>query len=130
MSGAVILIVEDNERNLKLLRDVLGVRGYRTVEARSAEEALDRVRADRPDLVLMDIQLPGMDGVAALRELRALPDGAALPVVAVTAFAMKDDRDRLLGAGFDGYLEKPIDIRSLPSTVESLLAARELEPLP
>ena len=130
MSGAVILIVEDNERNLKLLRDVLGVRGYRTVEARSAEEALDRVRAVRPDLVLMDIQLPGMDGVAALRELRALPDGAALPVVAVTAFAMKDDRDRLLGAGFDGYLEKPIDIRSLPSTVESLLAARELEPLP
>jgi len=130
MSGAVILIVEDNERNLKLLRDVLGVRGYSTVEARSAEEALDRVRADRPHLVLMDIQLPGMDGVAALRELRALPDGAALPVVAVTAFAMKDDRDRLLAAGFDGYLEKPIDIRSLPSTVASLLAARELEPLP
>ena len=130
MSSAVILIVEDNERNLKLLRDVLGVRGYSTVEARSAEEALDRVRADRPHLVLMDIQLPGMDGVAALRELRALPDGAALPVVAVTAFAMKDDRDRLLGAGFDGYLEKPIDIRSLPSTVASLLAARELEPLP
>ncbi|HLM35954.1 MAG TPA: response regulator [Gaiellaceae bacterium] len=130
MSSAVILIVEDNERNLKLLRDVLGVRGYSTVEARSAEEALDRVRADRPHLVLMDIQLPGMDGVAALRELRALPDGAALPVVAVTAFAMKDDRDRLLAAGFDGYLEKPIDIRSLPSTVASLLAARELEPLP
>jgi len=130
MSSAVILIVEDNERNLKLLRDVLRVRGYSTVEARSAEEALDRVRADRPHLVLMDIQLPGMDGVAALRELRALPDGAALPVVAVTAFAMKDDRDRLLAAGFDGYLEKPIDIRSLPSTVESLLAARELEPLP
>jgi len=130
MSSAVILIVEDNERNLKLLRDVLGVRGYSTVEARSAEEALDCVRADRPHLVLMDIQLPGMDGVAALRELRALPDGAALPVVAVTAFAMKDDRDRLLAAGFDGYLEKPIDIRSLPSTVASLLAARELEPLP
>jgi len=129
MSSAVILIVEDNERNLKLLRDVLGVRGYSTVEARSAEEALDRVRADRPHLVLMDIQLPGMDGVAALRELRALPDGAALPVVAVTAFAMKDDRDRLLAAGFDGYLEKPIDIRTLPSTVESFLAPRELETL-
>jgi len=129
MRGAVILIVEDNERNLKLLRDVLGARGYSTIEARSAEEALDRVWADRPHLVLMDIQLPGMDGLAALRELRARPGGAAVPVVAVTAFAMKDDRDRLLAAGFDAYVEKPVDIRALPSIVESLLAARELETL-
>ena len=129
MSGAVILIVEDNERNLKLLRDVLGVRGYRTVEARSGEEALDRVRVDPPHLVLMDIQLPGMDGIAALGELRALPGGAALPVVAVTAFAMKDDRGRILAAGFDGYLEKPIDIRTLPSTVESFLSAHGVETL-
>jgi len=129
MKDAVILIVEDNERNLKLLRDVLGVRGYSTIEARSAEEALDRIRADRPHLVLMDIQLPGMDGVAALRELRALPGGDAMPVVAVTAFAMKDDRNRFLAAGFDGYLEKPIDIRALPSAVESFLAARQIETL-
>jgi two-component system, cell cycle response regulator DivK len=127
MSDALILIVEDNERNLKLLRDVLGVRGYRTVEARSAEEALTCVRAERPHLVLMDIQLPGMDGVAALQELRALQGGDALPVVAVTAFAMKDDRDRFLAAGFDGYLEKPIDIRALPAAVESFLAPREIE---
>jgi CheY-like chemotaxis protein len=127
MAGAMILIVEDNERNLKLLRDVLGVRGYSTVEARSAEEALERVRAEPPQLVLMDIQLPGMDGVAALRALRALPETAAVPIVAVTAFAMKDDRDRLLAAGFDGYIEKPIDIRALPSTVDAYLGAREIE---
>jgi two-component system cell cycle response regulator DivK len=127
MAGAMILIVEDNERNLKLLRDVLGVRGYSTAEARSGEEALERVRAEPPQLVLMDIQLPGMDGVAALRALRALPETAAVPIVAVTAFAMKDDRDRLLAAGFDGYIEKPIDIRALPSTVDSFLGAREIE---
>ena len=127
MAGALILIVEDNERNLKLLRDVLGARGYSTMEARSAEEALERARVEPPQLVLMDIQLPGMDGVAALRELRALPQTAAVPIVAVTAFAMKDDRDRLLAAGFDGYLKKPIDTRELPATVDSYLAAREIE---
>lgn len=127
MAGALILIVEDNERNLKLLRDVLGARGYSTMEARSAEEALERARVEPPQLVLMDIQLPGMDGVAALRELRALPQTAAVPIVAVTAFAMKDDRDRLLAAGFDGYLKKPIDTRELPGIVDSYLAAREIE---
>ena len=127
MAGPTILIVEDNERNLKLLRDLLGVRGYTTVAARSAEEALALVRVEPPQLVLMDIQLPGMDGVAALRELRALPETATVPVVAVTAFAMKDDRGRLLAAGFDGYLEKPIDVRALPSTVDSYLAAGGLE---
>ena len=128
MAGPMILIVEDNERNLKLLRDLLDVRGYRTVAARSAEEALERARVEAPQLVLMDIQLPGMDGVAALRELRALPQTAAVPVVAVTAFAMKDDRERLLAAGFDGYLEKPIDVRALPSTVNSYLGgAREID---
>ena len=127
MAGETILIVEDNERNLKLLRDVLGARGYNAIEARSAEEALERARVELPQLVLMDIQLPGMDGVAALRELRALPHLAAVPIVAVTAFAMNDDRDRLLAAGFDGYLKKPIDTRALPSTVASYLSAAEVE---
>jgi two-component system cell cycle response regulator DivK len=130
MTGAVILIVEDNDRNLKLLRDVLGFRGYTTVEARSAEEALERVRTDPPQLVLMDIQLPRMDGVAALRELRALPETAGVPVVAVTAFAMKKDRDRLLAAGFDGYVEKPIDTRELPAIVASYLGGPEIEARP
>ena len=127
MADPVILIVEDNELNLKLLRHVLGVRGYRTVEARSAEEALELARAEPPQLVLMDIQLPGMDGIAALQALRALPQTATVPVVAVTAFAMMDDRDRLLAAGFDGYVQKPIAVRELPSIVDSHLRAREVE---
>jgi CheY-like chemotaxis protein len=117
------MIVEDNERNLKLLRDLLGAYGYRTVEARSGEDAIPLARAERPCLVLMDIQLPGIDGVAALRELRRLPETAATPVVAVTAFAMKDDRERLLLAGFDGYLEKPVNVRELRSNVEAYLGS-------
>jgi two-component system cell cycle response regulator DivK len=122
MAGERILIVEDNERNIKLLRDVLGAHGYRTIEARSGEDAVALGRAERPELVLMDIQLPGMDGVAALRELRKMAETAATPVIAITAFAMKDDRERLLAAGFDGYVEKPIDIRELPARVSSYLA--------
>jgi two-component system, cell cycle response regulator DivK len=122
MAGERIMIVEDNERNIKLLRDLLGARGYRTIEARSGEEAIALGRAERPDLVLMDIQLPGMDGVAALRELRTFRETAATPVIAVTAFAMNDDRERLLAAGFDGYVEKPIDIRALPAQLRVFLA--------
>jgi CheY-like chemotaxis protein len=123
MAGELIMIVEDNERNLKLLRDVLGAYGYRTVEARSGEEAVLLARAEHPQLVLMDIQLPGMDGVAALRELRGFPESATMPVVAVTAFAMKEDRERFLAAGFDAYLEKPVNIRELRSCVASYLRA-------
>jgi two-component system cell cycle response regulator DivK len=115
------MIVEDNERNLRLLRDVLGAYGYRTIEARSGEEAIALVRSERPELVLMDIQLPGMDGVEALRELRRSGELAATPIVAVTAFVMKEDRERFLGAGFDGYLEKPVDIQALRSLVDSYL---------
>jgi two-component system, cell cycle response regulator DivK len=122
VAGELILIVEDNERNLKLLRDLLGAYGYRILEACSAEDALVLARAERPQLVLMDIQLPGMDGLAALRELRAAPETTATPVIAITAFAMTDDRERLLSAGFDGYLEKPVNVRELPSYVRSHIA--------
>lgn len=122
MAGELILIVEDNERNLKLLRDLLGAYGYRSLEARSAEEALVLARAEHPQLVLMDIQLPGMDGLAALRELRAEPETTSTLVIAVTAYAMNEDRDRLLSAGFDGYLEKPINVRELPSYLRSHIA--------
>ena len=121
MAGELIMIVEDNELNLKLLRNLLDVWGYRTVEARSGEEAVRLARAERPQLVLMDIQLPGMDGVSALRELRGLPETAAVPVVAVTAFAMKDDHERFLAAGFDAYLEKPVNIHQLRSCIVSYL---------
>ena len=123
MAGERILIVEDNEKNIKLLRDVLAAHGYRTIEARSGEEAITIARAERPQLVLMDIQLPKMDGVTALRALRELPETAAVPVLAVTAFAMKHDRERLLAAGFDDYVEKPIDIRGLPARVGSYLGS-------
>ena len=112
MAGELILIVEDDERNLVLVRDLLQVKGYRTLEATTAAEGTALAAAHHPDLVLMDIRLPGEDGVAALRRLRAAPDLASLPVVALTAFAMREDRERFLAAGFDGYLSKPIEIHT------------------
>jgi two-component system, cell cycle response regulator DivK len=120
---ALLLIVEDNVHNLKLARDVLGHVGYATVEARNGEEAIELARTRQPDLILMDIQLPGMDGVQALARLRADPATAAIPAVAFTAFAMKDDRERFLAAGFNGYLEKPISVREFPAQVAALLAS-------
>ena len=116
-----VLIVEDNPRNLKLVRDVLGHAGYETLEAPDAESGLALAREQRPDLVLMDINLPGMTGIEALAHLRADAGTAAIPVAALTAYAMKDDRARILAAGFDGYLSKPVDVRALPAQVEALL---------
>ena len=117
MAGELILIVEDNEKNLKLARDVLQFKSYRTLEARTAAEGIDLAAAHLPNLILMDIQLPDMDGITALRRLMAEPRTAAIPVIALTAFAMKGDRERFLGAGFDGYLVKPIDIKEFPEQV-------------
>ena len=117
----VILIIEDNARNLKLARDILNYVGYRTLEAENGEDGLALARAELPHLVLMDVQLPGMDGVEALGRLRADPLTAEIPVVALTAFAMKDDRDRLLSVGFDAYLEKPLNVREFPSQVAAVL---------
>jgi two-component system cell cycle response regulator DivK len=104
MAGELILIVEDNERNLKLARDVLQFGGYRTLEATTAEDGIALAQAERPDIILMDIQLPGIDGVTALGRLRAEPATAPIPVIALTAFAMKDDRDRFLAAYTDRLL--------------------------
>ena len=117
MAGELILIVEDNEKNLKLARDVLHFKGFRTLEAGTAAEGIALAAARHPDLVLMDVQLPDMTGVAALGHLRGDAATAAIPVVALTAFAMKDDRVRFLAAGFDGYLAKPIDVRQFPEQV-------------
>jgi len=119
--GAVVLIVEDNARNLKLVRDVLGHAGYSTLCACDGEAGVELARSQRPDLVLMDINLPGMTGLEALTLLRADAATAEIPVAALTAYAMQDDRARLLAAGFDGYLEKPVDVRALPGQVEALL---------
>jgi CheY-like chemotaxis protein len=117
----LILIVEDNELNLELVRDLLQHHGYETVEARNAADALTLAAERDPDLILMDIQLPDGDGIRALDRLRGDVRTASIPVVAVTAFAMSDDRRRLLGAGFDAYLEKPIDVRAFPGQVRAVL---------
>ncbi len=121
MADELILIVEDNQRNLKLVRDLLNHTGYRTVEASTAEEGLDLARARLPALILMDIQLPGIDGITALGRLRADSRTAGIPVIALTAFAMKDDQTRFLDAGFDGYLAKPISVRQFPEQIRQFL---------
>jgi CheY-like chemotaxis protein len=110
--GRIVVVVEDNVRSRRLVRDLLELNGFVPVEADSAEGGLDAIRAQQPCLVLLDIQLPGMDGEQALRQLRADPDIAHIPTVAVTAYAMRGDEERLLAAGFDGYIAKPIDTRT------------------
>ena len=121
MSRARILVVEDNPLNLKLVRDVLGAVGYDVVAASSGEEGL-RVAAEHPPaLVLMDLQLPGMDGTETMRRLREGPLPREVPVVAVTAFAMAEDQANAARAGFDGYIEKPISVRALVDQVRAFL---------
>ena len=117
-AGALILVVEDNGKNMKLFRDVLLAKGYRTLEATTGEEAVALAVEHSPDLVLMDIQLPDIDGVAALGRLRADGRTASLPVLALTAQAMEGDRERVLAAGFDGYVSKPVNIAEFVATVE------------
>jgi two-component system, cell cycle response regulator DivK len=117
MAGALILIVEDNDKNLKLARDLLQHDGFRTLEAETAAAAIALAEQHVPDLILMDIQLPDMDGVTALGRLREMETTTSTPVVALTAFAMAADRERLLAAGFDGYLAKPIDIHDFSDRV-------------
>jgi CheY-like chemotaxis protein len=111
-------VVEDNEKNMKLVRDVLGATGYTTLGATTGEDAVEPAQAHEPALVLMDVQLPGIDGLEALRRLRQDELTASIPVLAVTAQAMSGDRERFLAAGFDGYLSKPIDIAALIQVVE------------
>jgi two-component system cell cycle response regulator DivK len=113
----LILIVEDNEMNLKLARDVLRFNDFRTVEATSGEDALLMAREHLPDLVLMDIALPGIDGVEAARQLRAAPETAAIPIVALTASVMDTDRARFVNAGFAGLIAKPINVLRFPEQV-------------
>ena len=123
-STPLVLIVEDNARNMTLVRDILSYAGYRTLEASDGEQGVALAHSHRPDLILMDIQLPGIDGVEALAQLRADPSTAQIPVAAFTAFAMNDDRERFLHAGFQGYIEKPLSVQELPSQVQALLGTR------
>jgi two-component system, cell cycle response regulator DivK len=117
VSGGRILMVEDNAKNMKLFRDVLLATGYRTLEATTGEQAIELAAEHVPDLVLMDIQLPDMDGVEALRRLRTDVRTASIPVLALTAQAMRGDREGFLAVGFDGYVSKPVNIVELVDTV-------------
>ena len=121
MAGELILIVEDNERNRKLVRDVLAFHGYRLAEAETGEDGVRLARELHPQLVLMDIQLPGMDGIAALGQLRSDPATRTIPVIAVTASAMTQDRQKIMAAGFDGYQSKPIRVREFLDAVRQAL---------
>jgi len=119
---SVILIVEDNDKNLKLIRDVLQVKGYTTLEAVTAEEGIKLAGEHKPDLILMDIQLPGMNGIDALRVLRADSATSAIPAIAVTASVMQQDRNLITDAGFDGYVGKPINLKEFLDAVRNVLA--------
>jgi len=121
-----ILVAEDSAANRELIRAILEARGYEVVEAADGEQALAQIRLSKPDLVLMDIQMPHLDGVGALQRLRREPDRAGIPVIALTAYAMRGDREQFLSAGFDSYLSKPIDARSLWTQVEQMLSTPEL----
>jgi two-component system cell cycle response regulator DivK len=117
MAGELILIIEDNLKNLKLVRDVLQFHGYPTLEAETGEAGIELARERHPALILMDVQLSGMDGRAAMQVLKADVSTQHIPVIALTAYAMKGDRERLLAEGFDGYIAKPVDIKELPKVV-------------
>ena len=117
MSDELVLIVDDNEKNLWLARDVLGFAGFRTLEAGTGADGIASAIANQPDVILMDIRLPDMDGTEAARLLKDEPRTAQIPIVALTSLAMKGDREWFLATGFDGYLEKPISVRELPDQV-------------
>jgi two-component system cell cycle response regulator DivK len=119
-----ILVVEDNPLNLKLVREVLTFAGYEVIGAQSGEDGLRAAQETPPDLVLMDLQLPGIDGTETLYRLRESTLGPDVPVIAVTALAMAEDKEQAARAGFDGYVEKPISVRALPGQIESFLKGR------
>ena len=123
MANELILIVEDNEKNLKLARDVLRFHGYRTVEATDGESAIKMSVEHLPALILMDIQLPGIDGIVAMTRIRADERTKHIPTVALTASVMTGDRERFNVAGFDGFIAKPIEVKNFPDQVRGYLDA-------
>jgi two-component system cell cycle response regulator DivK len=116
-----ILIVEDNEKNMKLVRDILRHNGHSTLEAVTGEEGVRLALSERPDLVLMDIQLPDIDGIEALRRIRAERAADAIPVVAVSASVMPDDQQKIITSGFDAFVTKPINLKQFLDTVQRFL---------
>ena len=119
---STVLIVEDNDKNMKLARDVLQAKGYQTLEAETGEEGVRLAKERKPDLVLMDIQLPGINGIEAFKQIRADPGTARIPVVALTASVTPTDRSQIAAAGFDGFLSKPVNLKEFIDTVQRLLA--------
>jgi two-component system cell cycle response regulator DivK len=121
-----ILIVEDNDLNLKLFRDLLTAHGYETIETKEGLEAITLTRSERPDLILMDIQLPEISGLDVTRKLKSEDAISSIPIIAVTAFAMKDDEEKILAAGCEAYISKPISIVPFLNTVRKFLGEEEL----
>jgi len=119
---ATILIVEDNEKNMKLVRDILRHHGHTTFEAATGVEGVRLAEQERPGLVLMDIQLPDIDGIAALGRIRAVPALDGVPVIAVSASVMPDDQQKIVASGFDAFITKPIHLKQFLATVERVLA--------
>jgi len=122
-----ILIVEDNPRNMRLFSMILKAAGYTLLEAADGDEALAKAVQEHPDLILMDVQLPGLSGLDVTRRLRQMPGFERVPIIAISAYAMKGDRERIIEAGCDTYLSKPVNTRELPAVVAAMLADRESE---
>lgn len=117
MSGPLILIVEDNEKNLKLIRDYLQFKGYVTIEANTGEAGIELAREQKPSMILMDVQLPGIDGIQAMKSLKSDPVTQQIPIIALTSFAMRGDQEQFIKKGFDDYISKPINIKEIPEIV-------------
>jgi two-component system cell cycle response regulator DivK len=124
MASELILIVEDNAQNLKLARDLLQVHGYRTIEAETGEDGVASTLERAPDLVVMDIHLPGISGIEALAQLRAAPATRAIPVIAFTASVMPQDRNDIIAAGFDAFVSKPINLEAFLGAIAAALAKK------
>jgi len=116
-----ILVIEDNDRNRKLVKIILEANKYEVIEAGTGEEALKYLQNNKPDAILLDIQLPNMDGISLAKMLKSRDDTKDIPIVAVTAYAMKGDKERMIEAGCDAYISKPIDTRQLPLIVADIL---------
>lgn len=121
MSDKNVMVVEDNEKNRKLMRVILKAKGYNVIEATTGEEALNILKDQKPDIILMDIQLPGIDGITLVKQIKADITMRDIPIVAVTAYAMKGDEKKILSCGCDAYISKPINTQELPLTVEKYI---------
>ena len=120
-----VMVVEDNEKNRKLMRVVLKAKGYNVIEAETGEEALNILRNQKPDIILMDIQLPGIDGITLIKQIKATTTLKDTPIIAVTAYAMKGDEEKIMEAGCDAYVSKPINTQELPLIVEKYIKKHE-----